>query len=108
MDDKRYRIGCNRVLKDKFNWVQDSNGLWVRKPKMYINKDRCKWFWKTVPALIVSKLNDEDIDEKTGIDHPYDAIKMLATSAPMALLKPSKESAEEMKEMIAEQMRRNI
>jgi hypothetical protein len=107
-DNKTYRVYCNRILKDKFNWVQDPNGLWLRKPKMYINKNRCKWFWKTVPALIVSKQNDEDIDQTTGIDHPYDATKMLATSAPSVPLKEDKESTEEIKQMIADQMRRNL
>ena len=107
-ENKSYRVYCNRFMKDKWSWSQDKNGYWIKKPKIYVST-KCKWFWKTVPALIVSKLNEEDIDQGTGIDHPYDASKIWGTTMTKSLTPAQQKSNnEELRRQIRAQFTRSM
>ena len=103
-ENKKYRIWCNRQLLNKLAWEQDKHGLWLKKPKLYISR-RCRKFWDTVPKLIVSKIEEEDIDQEQGIDHPYDAAKMWATTYGKVSTDNSSTKAE-LEQQIREQFKR--
>lgn len=107
-ENKGYRVWCNRHMKDKWSWTQDKNGLWIKKPKIYVSS-KCKYFWKTVPALITSKINEEDIDQQTGTDHPYDAVKIWGTTMGIKYdPEKAKRSTEDIRRAIEQQFHRSV
>ncbi|MEI6851204.1 MAG: terminase family protein [Bacteroidota bacterium] len=75
----RFRRLCNDHVKNLLYWEKnDENGLWIQKPKLYIFKNRCPNWWKTVPMLQTDPKNDRDILKTVPKrDHNYDGSKHL-------------------------------
>lgn len=73
----RFRVFCNSTVKDMLSWQKDDNGLWIKKPKLFILDQNCPALLRTLPLLPTSDKNDEDIEQDlpNGTDDPYDALK---------------------------------
>jgi hypothetical protein len=52
------------------------------EPHMYIHS-RCKAFWQTIPLLVESEKNPEDIEDKNTPDHVYDEVRYAIMSRPI-------------------------
>lgn len=72
----KFRIFCNRIMKDLLYWETDKHGLMVRNPKFYIVDGKCPKLSKTIPVLLTDENDDEQISEKSKKQlHWYDGCK---------------------------------
>lgn len=70
--DDTFRIYCNEYMKNLLHFQIDRNGMFVRRPKFYIMRDRCPQLLKTLPALQIDPKDDRLIAD-SNIKHWYDA-----------------------------------
>ena len=77
-DRRGYRIVTNEAIKEFMHYAYDSNGLLVKRPKLYITRD-CKYLLETMPELIHDPDSYEGMDfrDDIGEDHGVDALKYL-------------------------------
>ncbi len=83
------RIMGASLFREKLDWqgIEDENGIRVIKnPQLYFMKT-CLNAIRTVPALVHSSLNAEDVDTD-GEDHSYDSLRYLLRALFAAPLKP--------------------
>jgi len=75
-ENRNYRIACNDAMKDLLHYelVEDNKEAFKIKPRIKIYS-RCKKLIETLPTLIVSETDQEDIED-SDYDHYYDAFKM--------------------------------
>jgi hypothetical protein len=75
-DNRKFRIWCNDYIKDLLHWQRDKNGLFIRRPKLYFFKGKCKRLIDSLPSLQVNEHLPEDLVKYN--DHWYDALKYCA------------------------------
>ena len=89
-DQTRYRVVCNDAFKEYLRWELDKEtGEFKIRPRMRF-KQRIKEQYDTLKTLQYDENNPEDVDDKIGSDHFYDAAKMLLMSlrTPAAHVEP--------------------
>lgn len=81
--DVTWRINCNfyiaELLHYKYGTIVDENGEkkeeLIIKPKLYIFRKKCPNLIKTLPDLVASDHNPDDIEKDENLDHWHDSIK---------------------------------
>jgi phage terminase large subunit len=88
-DNRRYRVACNDTISNLLEHdINPANGLIVRQPKLKIY-ERCRYLIETMPALVRSDKDVEDIADNQD-DHDFDSAKYLI----MSLISPAEQKTD--------------
>ncbi len=74
-DSRLFRKWQVDIMKDLLDFKKDSNGLFVKKPKIIFFEDKCPNLIETIPMLQRDKNNPDIIDEtEPKLDHWFRAL----------------------------------
>jgi hypothetical protein len=78
-DSKKFRVSCNRYIKDLLDYRLDNNGMFIKRPHLFVSKKN-KHLIRAFVELQTDKNNDEDYEvpkilSSKKIDNPYDGLK---------------------------------
>ena len=95
IDNVRYRVVCNEVVKNHLNWKSDTDGKVIQQPKLLVTEN-CQHLIKTLPELVhdPDSYRGLDFNQDQGEDDPFDAMKYNI----MGLRVPKKETPDRPKQ----------
>jgi len=74
-DSRLFRKWQVDIMKDLLDFQKDSNGLFIKRPKIYFFADKCPNLIETIPMLQRDKNNPDIIDEsEPKLDHWFRAL----------------------------------